>query len=329
MAKMRKSSFRRGIFRPPLTSDDRLVDVIKAHAALQYATLKASFRRLWKTPVASLLTILVVAIALALPASFNALIQNARSPIEALATTSQISLFLKPELSNDTALKVAERLRNNPRIAATELISKEAGLKELAAYSGFGDALAALNSNPLPTVLIIHPAATDTLSVTDLLAELKTLKEADLVQFDSEWLQKLQVMLAIADRCALAFGLLLGIGVIFIVGNTIRLELQNRREEIAVSQLLGATNHFIRRPFVHAGLWYAFLGAILAWLLANLLLLGVRDPVNQLAALYGSDYRLSFLGFQDTALLIGASVLLGMTGAWVVVSHHLKLPASR
>jgi cell division transport system permease protein len=324
MALMRKTGSRRGIFRQPLHSETAAIDRIKAYLALQMDSLKGSFARIWETPIASSLTILVVAIALALPASFNALIQNARQPVEALETTSQISLFLKPELSNEVALRLANKLKQNPALFDATLITKEDGLRELAAYSGFGDALAALNNNPLPAVILLRPRVTDADSVSQLLVELKTLSEADKVQFDSEWLQKLQALLAIAQRCVTAFSLLLGFGVLFTVGNTIRLELQNRRDEIAVAQLLGATHRFIRRPFIHSAFWYAFLGAILAWGLANLLILAVQTPANQLAELYNSPYRLSFLRLTDSGILFGSAILLGITGAWIVVAHFLR-----
>lgn len=324
MARNRRTANRRALFRPPLHVTGPWPDRIQAYLHLQTDSLQESFRRLWLTPIASTLTILVVAIALALPASFNALIQNARQPIEALESTSQISLFLKPELGNEPGRKLAAKLKKHPAVTGATLVTKEEGLKELAAYSGFGDALAALNNNPLPAVIIVQPAATDAAAVARLLAELKTLPEAGQVQFDSEWLEKLQALLAIAERCAAAFSLLLGLGVLFIVGNTIRLELQSRREEIAVTKLLGATHRFIRRPFVHAAVWYALLGAALAWLLANLLILGVRTPANQLAELYGSPFRLSFLGLADTLILLASAVLLGMTGAWIVVAHFLR-----
>lgn len=315
---------RRGLFRQPIQSTENLADRLKIHLILHADSLRESFGRLWQTPVASSLTVLVVGIALALPASLHALIQNARDPIQALETTSRISLFLKPELDNKAGQKLSERLQSNPRLAGATLVTKEEGLRELSTYSGFGDALAALKSNPLPAVILIQPAKTDAEAVAGLLAELKRLPEADIVQFDSEWLEKLRALLAIASRCATAFSIMLGLGVLLIVGNTIRLELQQRRDEIVVTQLLGATHRFIRRPFLHSGFWYALLGATLAWLLANLLLLGVRGPAMELAELYGSPFRLSFLGLTDTALLLSSAVLLGLLGAWIVVAHFLR-----
>lgn len=299
---------------------------LQAYFALHIETLKDSFRRLRETPLSSTLTVLVIAIALALPMSFHALIWNARQAGTALEATSQISLFLKPNLPNEVGRKMAERLKTHPQIAETGFISKEAGLQELKTYSGFGDALKALDSNPLPAVVSIKPRETlaDPSALEGLLAELRKLPEADFVQFDTEWLRKLGAMLAIADRCIAVFSGLLGFGVLFVVGNTIRLELQNRREEIAVAKFMGATDRFIRRPFLYTGFWYAFLGAALAWILVNLLLLLLRGPATQLAELYGSPYRLSCLGFEETELLIGASVLLGIAGAWAVVAHHLR-----
>jgi len=324
MAQRRQNASRQSLFRQPFAQGRSLKERLQAYGSLQVYSLKASFSRIWETPIASSLTILVVAIALALPASFSALIDNARQPLEALDTTSQISLFLKPELSNEAARKLTERLKKNPRLFGATLMTKEDGLKELTAFSGFQDALAALTSNPLPAVIILRPVATDTASVTQLLNELRTLPESDRVQFDDEWLKKLRALLAISERCVVAFSLLLGFGVLFIVGNTIRLELQNRREEIVVSKILGATNGFIRRPFIHSGFWYAFLGALLALIVADLLILGVKGPADELAALYGSPYRLAFLSLTSTAVLLGSAILLGIVGAWIVVARFLR-----
>ncbi len=299
---------------------------LQAYFALQRETGKDSFHRLWQTPLASGLTVLVIAIALTLPTGFHALIGNARQASEGLETTSRISLFLKPELSNDTARRLVDRLKKHPKIAEAEAITKEAGLKELRAYSGFGDALEALDYNPLPAVISLSPR--DSMASPELLeallAELGALPEADFVQFDTEWLRKLRALLAMAERAIAVFGVLLSLGVLFIVGNTIRLELQNRREEIAVAKLLGATDRFITRPFLYAGFWYGLFGGGLAWLQSNSLLLILRAPAAELAALYGSPYRLAFLSLAETELLIGGSVVLGIAGAWAVVFYHLR-----
>lgn len=272
------------------------------------------------------MTVLVIAIALTIPASFHVFIKNARQASSTLEATNQISLFLKPDLTNETGGKVAEKLKKHPQIAVAELITKEAGLQELRTYSGFGDALRALDFNPLPAVVGIKPkdSLTRPEDVEKLLAELRSLPETDFVQLDTEWMYKLHAILTIAQRSVAVFSVLLSLGVLFIVGNTIRLELQNRREEIVVAKLIGATDRFIRRPFLYAGFWYGFLGGSLAWLLVGFFLLFLRGPSRRLAELYGSPYTLSFLSLSETELLIGASVLLGIVGAWIVVSYHLR-----
>ncbi|MGZ8217282.1 permease-like cell division protein FtsX [Methylomagnum sp.] len=303
-----------------------LWDQLGAYGALQWEIFKDSLRRLRQTPVASTLTVLVIAIALTLPASLHVLVDNAREASAGLESTSRISLFLKPDLSNEVGRKLAERLKKHPRVAETTLITKEAGLKELQTYSGFGEALRALNANPLPVVISIkaQDSLADPAAMEALLAELGKLPEADFAQFDTEWLQKLRAMLDVAERGIRVFGLLLAFGVLFTVGNTIRLELQQRREDIAVTKLLGATDGFIRRPFLYAGFWYGFLGGVLAWLLSGLLILLLHAPATRLAELYGSPFRLTYLGFVDTGWLLGVSVLLGVAGAFAVATYHLR-----
>jgi cell division transport system permease protein len=299
---------------------------LQAYIDLHVETLKSSFLRLRRTPVASIMTVLVIAISLTIPASFHVFVKNARQASSTLEATNQISLFLKPDLSDKIGAKVAETLKNHTQIATAELITKEAGLQELKSYSGFGDALKALDFNPLPAVISIRPkdSLTRPDDVEKLLAELRSLPEADFVQLDTEWMRKLHSILTIAQRSTVVFSALLSLGVLFIVGNTIRLELQNRREEIVVAKLIGATDRFIRRPFLYAGFWYGFLGGTLAWLLVSAFLLFLRGPSRQLAELYGSPYTLAFLDLSETELLIGTSVLLGIIGAWIVVSYHLR-----
>lgn len=299
---------------------------LQAYLALQRETLLQSFIRLRQTPLASGLSVLVIAVALVLPASLYALVENARCAVAGLENTTRISLFLKPELSNETGRRIAETLRRHPQVAATELITKEAGLRELAFHSGFGNALEALDFNPLPVVIWITPRATlaDSGSLPQLLSELRSIPEADYAQFDTEWLEKLKALLAIAERLIAVFGVLLGFGVLVIIGNTIRLELQARREEIAVAKLMGATDHFICRPFLYAGAWYGVLGSGLAWIMTNGLILLARGPATRLAELYGSPYRLSFLSLAMSELLIGGSVVIGISGAYGVVWYHLR-----
>lgn len=299
---------------------------LKNRFDMQVSILQSSFSRLLLSPLASGMTILVIAIAIALPASFHVLLKNIRDASGNLKVGYQVSVFLKPDVTNDAGRKLADKLRQQPLVADTHFVSKEDGLKELQTYSGFGDALNALDFNPLPGVIGLTPV--DSLSTAESLEHLTyslgKLPEVDFVQLDTQWVHKLAAILAIAERGIWGFSVLLAIGVVFSVGNTIRLELQNRQDEIAVVHLLGATEGFIRRPFVYTGFWYAILGGLCAWALVNSLVLLLRGPARQLAELYGSPFTLSFLSLGESEFIIGVSVLLGVGAAYGVVAYHLK-----
>ncbi|HWP00866.1 MAG TPA: permease-like cell division protein FtsX [Methylococcus sp.] len=303
-----------------------LQDRLHSYVVLQRQTLGEALQRMWRTPFSMAMTILVIAITLALPTSFHLLVKNLRAVGGDLEATNEISLYLKPELPNEVGRKLAERLKNHDQIAETRLVTKETGLADLKSYSGFGEVLATLNFNPLPVVIGIRPkdSLTRPEQVEKLVAELKTLPEADLVQVDTQWMHRLHAILRVAERSVVVLGVLLGCAVLFIVGNTIRLELYNRREEIIVQKLLGATDRFIRRPFLYTGFWFGFFGSVLAWIIVALMLLVVRAPIRELNALYGGDFSLAFLSFFESLFLIGVACLLGVTGSFVVLVYHLR-----
>ena len=289
-------------------------------------TAVSSLGRMRRAPIASAMTILVIAIALSLPASLHLLVKNASQASGSIEETNRISLFLKPDLGNEVGRKIAEKLARHPYIAEATLITKEAGLKEFREYSGFGDVLKVLDFNPLPAVIALQPknspGGLD--QIEKLLAELRAMPESDSVQLDTEWLRKLHALLTVARRTVVVLGGLLGLAVLFIVGNTIRLELQQRREEIAVTQLMGASDGFIRRPFLYTGLWYGLSGGLIAWILVGILMLLLRSPLQELAQLYGGQWSPVFLDFGETGQLIAAATLLGIAGALAVVTHYLR-----
>lgn len=288
--------------------------------------LASSLGRLYRAPLGSALTISVIAVALALPAGFRSVVENFGQLSGELESTNRISVYLKPELSDEAGRKLTARLARNPAVAEALFVSKASGLEELKTFSGFGEAMRALDFNPLPAVVNIKPK--DSLNSPEqaekLVAELRALPEADLVQLDMEWLRKLHALSSVARRIADALNLLLGAAVLFIVGNTIRLDLQNRAEEIAVARLMGATDRFIRRPFLYAGFWYGMLGGICAWALVCALLLWLRGPVRELAILYGGNFDLALPdGSRIWRLLLGACGL-GVFGAWLTAFWHLR-----
>jgi cell division transport system permease protein len=294
--------------------------------ALQYSLLSSSAARLWQSPLASTMTVLVIAVAIALPASFHVLLKNIRVTSSHLKASYQVSVFLKPDISNEVGSRLADKLRQQPLIQETRFVTREEGLRELQGYSGFGDALSSLNFNPLPGVIGLTPTASvsTTEALENLTHSLEKLPEVDFVQIDTQWVRKLSAVLAIAERGIWGFSILLAMGVVFSVGNTIRLELENRHEEIVVVQLLGATDGFIRRPFLYSGFWYAIGGGASAWFLVNGLVLLLKAPARELAELYGSPFTLSFLSLEESAFIIGISVLLGVSASYAVVAYQLR-----
>jgi cell division transport system permease protein len=285
-----------------------------------------SLGRLYAQPIATLMTAAVIAIALALPVGLYIALDNVGQLSSDWDGSTQISLFLHTHVKKRDAQKLMQRLEKHKNIKKIEFIDKEKGLEQFREISGFGDALKYLDSNPLPIVLVVHPKINNNQPdrTTALVKELGKNKLVELAQLDVQWVKRLYTFLEIANRSILVISSMLAIAVLLIIGNTIRLDIQNRREEIKVSKLIGASNAFIRRPFLYTGIWYGAIGGVLAWITTQISLLLMEDPVHKLALLYHSDFRLSGLGAENTLLLILISCLLGLIGSWIAVSRHLK-----
>ena len=243
-----------------------------------------------------------------------------------LGWAASLSLFLQHTASELQTQTLREKLLSWPEIEHIDLISPEQALSEFRELSGFGDALDALEENPLPAVLAVKPVAesTDSESISRLLERLRKLPEIELAQLDLQWVKRFNAIVDIVQRSIWVMATLLGLAVLLITGNTIRLEIQSRREEIEVTKLIGATNAFIRRPFLYSGLWYGAIGALLATLLVELAFLQLATPVGQLAGLYQSGFSLQTLAFSDTLLLLLSGTLLGLLGAWLAVGRHMS-----
>lgn len=289
-------------------------------------TLVGSLGRLAQQPFANLLTILVIGIALALPACLQVLVANARSATGDLSTAVDISVYFKRSVTEEQAREVAGKLRQRRDLASVELIPADAALAEFREFSGFGAALDALSENPLPHALVIRPAAgfmTPT-HMESLGADLKQLPEIELVQLDTAWVQRLEAILDGIRRGIIVAAALLAIGVMVIVGNTIRLDIQNRRDEIEVTKLVGGSDAFVRRPFLYSGVWYGLGGGVVALAIVALTVLVLSGPVQRITGLYGSDFRLSGLGFDTGLALLGIGVVLGWFGSFIAATRHLR-----
>jgi cell division transport system permease protein len=285
-----------------------------------------SLGQLTRTPVATFLTVAVIGITLALPAGLYVAIENLQRLASGWEDNGQISLFLKQDVPGTAIEKLADKIRRLPAVSWVDYVSREAALTEFKRLSGFGEALNALDRNPLPAVLVVHPAAAYTHpdKLQALLKDLRRFNEVDIAQIDLDWVRRLHAMLELARQGVLILAAGLAIAVLLIIGNTIRLAVLNRRDEIEITKLIGGTNAFIRRPFLYTGTLQGLLGALLAWLLVGLGLLLLADPINDLAGLYGSRFEAENLGILATLALIGAGGLLGWLGSRLAVGRHLR-----
>jgi len=299
---------------------------MKAWLTRHLQTLVGSLGRLAQAPLANGLTILVIGIALALPAGLHVLVTNVLTVSSDWAGEIDISVYLKQDVPADALERVADRIRQRRDVAQIEMINAEAGLAQFRELSGFGAAIDALEENPLPHLLIVRPAADFATAphAASIAADLRLLPEVDLVQLDTEWVSRLHAILDALRRGVLMAGALLGIGVIVIVGNTIRLDIQNRRSEIEVTKLVGGSDAFVRRPFLYGGFWYGLGGGLVAWLIVALLLFVLSGPVGRIAGLYGSSYRLAGLDGQASLVLLGCGVVLGWLGSLIAANRHLR-----
>ena len=286
----------------------------------------SSLGRLYQFPGPSAMTIAVIAIALALPAGFYVMLQNAQQLSGGWDGAAKLSLYLKTNTSPESAQSLSQRLSTHAQVDSLSFISRQQSLAEFRANSGFGEALDSLKINPLPAVITISPIIDeqDPLSVERLKQEMAVLPEVDIAQLDMQWVKRLIGIMNIVQRALLILACMLGIAVVLVIGNTIRLDIQNRAREIRVQKLIGATNTFIRRPFLYTGFWYGMLGGLLAWVLVSIGLSLLSGPTSRLAGLYQSTFELSYLSASAGFLMILTSVSLGYFGSWVAVGRHLK-----
>ncbi|ORU93520.1 MAG: ABC transporter permease [Cycloclasticus sp. symbiont of Bathymodiolus heckerae] len=299
---------------------------VRAYLLIHLHTFFASLGRFARAPFNFMMTVSVIAITLSLPSGLLVSINNLQSLSGQIDLNNNISIFLNQSVTLKQADDLSASLQKNDKIIQSVLINKEAALKEFRQYSGFSSAITILDSNPLPHVIQITPinSINDQASLKLLVNELKQRPDIQLVQMDMGWLERLNGILNIAQRGVSIITILLGFAVLLIVSNTIRLELQHRRDEIDITRLVGATHAFVRRPFIYSGFWYGFLGGILACLLVNLSVWLIHGPTSSLATLYSSSFSLEFMPLNHALSWIAFSVFLGVTGSWIVVSRYLN-----
>lgn len=289
-------------------------------------TLLYSLGQLTRRPFSTLMTVAVIGIALALPAGLHVLLKNVQTVLSGWDGAAQVSLFLQRDTREPAARALAEKLRARPGVASVDYISAEQAMEEFRLLSGFGEALGALEENPLPPVLVVHPslARQDPDALAALVDDLGQEGSVELAQLDMQWVQRLYGMMDIGRRGVWVLAGLLAMAVLLVVGNTIRLAIQNRRDEIVITKLIGGTDTFIRRPFLYTGFWYGVLGGVIAFVLVEISMWLLASPVNNLAGLYKSTFRLGGMDLVTVSVLLGGGLLLGLLGSWLAVGRHLR-----
>jgi cell division transport system permease protein len=299
---------------------------INVAAARHAQALVGSLGRLTRNPFSTALTILVIALALALPTALRLLVLNARAATGGFSNAIELSVYLKPDVPLVKAQQLERSVRGRADVAQVKLISPDEAMEEFRNYSGFGSALDALKDNPLPAVLHVQPRAESQSApgMESLRRYFMAWPEVDLVQVDTEWVMRFNAILDVLHRLLGITAVLLGAGVLAVIGNTIRLEILNRRAEIEVTKLVGGSNAFVRRPFLYTGVLYGVAGALLAWVIVETAVVVLGQSIGHLAELYGSQFVLHGPPLDDVAVLLAAGAVIGWLGAWISAARHLR-----
>ncbi len=288
-------------------------------------SLVFSLGKIYQAPTTTLMTVAVIGITLSLPGGFYLFVKNIDAMSGDLRSSSQISLFLDLELDERQARALEQDIAGMDEVAATRFISRDQSLEEFREHSGFGKSIDTLSRNPLPHTILVDPRAdADAFAVRNLLGRLEALPGVAIAKLDTEWLERLYTILEIAQRGVIIVTVLFACAVLLIIGNTIRLDIQNRYQEIIVTKLIGATDAFIRRPFLYGGIWYGLFGGIVSWLIVEIGYLAISGPLERLNLLYQSELSLITFSLRDFVILISSSTLLGLAGSWIAVARHLR-----
>lgn len=294
-------------------------------ASQHAANAVGALGRLLRQPFASLMIVLVIAVTLALPAAVNIVIKNASAVSSSWDNAFDFSAYLELGTTAEAASELGRLLAKRADVDSIDVITADEALDEFKSRSGFKDALEQLTDNPLPHTLVIRPGPGNTsASIILMQEEIGNLPEIDFVQVDTEWVQRFHAILDIVRKAIAIGAALLGLAIIVVIGNTIRLDIENRREEIEVTKLIGASNAFVRRPFLWTGFWYGLLGGLTALALVYIGLALLEEPVARLAGLYQSTMVISSLSLAESAAIVGIAVFFGLFGSWITTARHMR-----
>ncbi len=285
-----------------------------------------SLGQYYRNLLSSILTTAVIGISLALPGGFYLLLENAQQVTAGWGGSIQITAFLKPDIDDTVANTLVSRLLDSPNIEAAKFINRDQALAEYKELSGFSEVIDLLDENPLPSIVIIFPKIDALTEGKDrqIIDFIVSQPEVEVAQYDQQWVKRLYGIIEIIQRFVIIFSAFIGVGVLLIIGNTIRMAIYYHRSEIEITKLFGATDHFIRRPFLYSGFWYGLSGGISAWLLLTITLQFLKQPVSRLAELYASEFSLANLTIIEALIMLACGIFLGLFGSWISVQRHIR-----
>jgi len=288
-------------------------------------TLRESLARLARQPIASALNIVVMGIALSLPAGFYLGLSNLQTFSRQLSSDPQVSIFMATDASAADVAAVEQRLKSDAEIGRVEFIGRDQALARLKRSAGLADVLENLGRNPLPDAFVVTARSNDPATLEALHAQARQWPKVEHVQLDAEWARRLDAALNVGRMLVTLLAVLLAVALVAVTFNTIRLQILTRRDEIEVSKLIGATNPFIRRPFLYFGTLQGLAGGFAAWAIVALAVLVLNIQLADLTGLYGTAFKLEWPSLDDTMILLAFAAVLGWLGAWLSVSRHLWL----
>lgn len=300
-------------------------DVFQAWYQHHFYSARVSFKKLCASPLQSVMTCLLIAVALALPAALLIVTNQVKSLSDVWDGEPRLTIYVRNGLSEPAIKNLGAQLKKVSGMGGVEYISPEQGLQELKKYGSFGGVGNSLKENPLPPVFLLRLMETDDeLALQILTAQLEKLPEVESIQLDMQWVQRIHQVASLIARAATLLGVFLCLGVLLTIGSTIGLSIESRRDEITVIKLVGGTDAFVQRPLLYSGFWYGLVGGIMAWFLLWVASVVLSSPLAALQQSYGSDISLQDFGVSYFLNLSMVGAMLGLLGAWLAVVRHLK-----
>ncbi|RVU40286.1 cell division protein FtsX [Rheinheimera riviphila] len=283
-----------------------------------------SLGELWRSPLWTLITVAVLGVSMTLPTTLHLLVKNIQQVSRSYDQSFEISLFLQNETTSTEIATLVTLLQGDPQVDKVRLIDKAAAMTEFKQQSGFGEALAFLDQNPLPDVLLVTPKVNQPAAAEALMQKLQKERHVELAKLDISWLERLAALMNLLQQAVYTIAILLLSAALLVIGNTIRLSIMDKKAEIEVMKLVGATDAFIQRPFLYTGIWLGVFGGFLAFVVVEVMLWWLRSAIATVTQLYQSDFVLNSLSMQEFGWLMLIAVSLGLIGSYIAVRSHIK-----